>query len=226
MKRNIFLPIAAASIAAATAGALRLAAPAGAASRTAASGTEHFQLMSTSPTSNTANVIASGVFTKAGIDHQGSKVQHAGVQQRHIQDRALPGTGTPKLNPKTCLLTLNLRGTIALSGGTGAYKGISGKGTYQFSELAILAKSGGKCTMKKPPTASQVIIKATASVKRYPPAASASGPHPVRTSRNCNRRRPSRRSPGEGACAPGIPPGASETAWYWRRRRHRDQAQA
>jgi hypothetical protein len=74
------------------------------------------------------------------------------------------GTGTPKLNPKTCLFTLNLHGTIALSGGTGAYKGISGKGTYQFNELAILAKSGGKCTMKKPPIASQVIIKATASV--------------------------------------------------------------
>ncbi len=72
---------------------------------------------------------------------------------------------TPKLNPKTCLLTLNLHGAIALSGGTGAYKGISGKGTYQFNELAILAKSGGKCTTTKPPVASQVIIKATAAVK-------------------------------------------------------------
>jgi hypothetical protein len=165
VKRNISLTIAAASTAAATAGALWLAAPAGAAARVAASGTEHFQLMSTSPTSNTANVIASGVFTKAGIDHQGSKVDTLVFSNGTFKVAHSRGTGTPKLNPKTCLLTLNLRGTIALSGGTGAYKGISGKGTYQFSELAILAKSGGKCTMKKPPTASQVIIKATASVK-------------------------------------------------------------
>ena len=40
-----------------------------------------------------------------------------------------------------------------------------GTGTYQFNELAILARSGGKCTMKKPPTSAQVLIKATASVK-------------------------------------------------------------
>jgi hypothetical protein len=165
VKRNIFLAIAAASTGAATAGALWLAAPAGAAARTSVSGTEHFQLMSTSPTSNTANVIASGVFTKAGIDHQGSKVDTLVFSNGTFKIAHSRGTGTPKLNPKTCLLTLNLRGTIALSGGTGAYKGISGKGTYQFSELAILAKAGGKCTMKKPPTASQVIIKATASVK-------------------------------------------------------------
>ena len=164
MKRNISLTIAAASTAAATAGALWLAAPAGAAARTAASGTEHFQLMSTSPTSNTANVIASGLFTKAGIDPQGNKVDTLVFSNGTFKIAHSRGTGTPKLNPKTCLLTLNLHGTIALSSGTGAYRGISGKGTYQFSELAILAKSGGKCTMKKPPTASQVIIKATASV--------------------------------------------------------------
>ncbi len=51
-----------------------------------------------------------------------------------------------------------------MSGGTGTYKGIRGKGTYQFSELAILAKSGGKCSMKKPPTAFQMVIKVSATV--------------------------------------------------------------
>ena len=54
--------------------------------------------------------------------------------------------------------------SVALSGGTGAYKGISGKGTYQFNELAILAKAGGKCTMQKPPVAFQLLIKASATV--------------------------------------------------------------
>ena len=41
---------------------------------------------------------------------------------------------------------------------------MSGKGTYQFNELAILAKAGVKCTMKKPPVAFQGLIKASATV--------------------------------------------------------------
>ena len=164
MKRNTPLTIAAASTAAATAGALWLAAPAGAAARTAVSGTENFQAIS-SATSSTRSLIASGLFTRGGVDRVGNKVDTFVFSNGTFKVAHSRGTGTPKLNPKTCLFTATIKGTIALSGGTGAYKGISGKGTYQFSELAILAKSGGKCTMKKPPTASQVIIKATASVK-------------------------------------------------------------
>jgi hypothetical protein len=139
--------------------------PAGAAVRPAVSGTENFQLMSTSATSNTASVIASGVFTAGGTDHMGSKVDTLVFPTGSFKVAHSKGTGSQKLNPKTCLATASLRGTVALSGGTGAYKGISGKGTYQLSELAIFAKSGGKCTMKKPPTAFQLIIKATAAVK-------------------------------------------------------------
>ena len=164
MKRTISFTIASASTAAATAAALWLAVPRRWA-WPAVSGTENFQLMSTSPTSNTARVIASGVFTAGGIDRQGSKVDTLVFPNGTFKIAHSKGTGTPKLNPKTCLFSATIHGTIALSGGTGAYKGISGKGTYQFNELAILAKAGGKCTMTKPPTASQVIIKATASVK-------------------------------------------------------------
>jgi hypothetical protein len=163
VKHNVSFAIAAAT---ATAAALWLAVPAGASvSRPTVSGTENFQLMSTSATSNTASVIASGVFTAGGVDHMGSKVDTLVFSNGSFKVAHSKGTGTPKLNPKTCLFTLNLHGTIALSGGTGAYKGISGKGTYQLNELAILARSGGKCTMKKPPTSVQVLIKATASVK-------------------------------------------------------------
>ena len=166
MKRTISFAIASASAAAATAAALWLAVPAGAAAGPAASGTESFQLMSASPTSNTARVIASGVFTAGGIDRQGSKVDTLVFPNGTFKIAHSRGTGTPKLNPKTCLFSATIHGTIALSGGTGAYQRISGKGSYQFNELAILAKSGGTCTMTKPPVASQVIIKATASVTR------------------------------------------------------------
>ena len=163
MKRKFSL--AAVSAAIATAAALWVAVPAGAATgHQAASGPEHFQLMSTSATSNTASVIASGVFTAGGVDHMGSKVDTLVFANGSFKVAHSKGTGRPKLNPKTCLLTLMVRGTVALSGGTGAYKGISGKGTYQFNQLAILAKVGGKCSMKKPPVAFQALIKASAMV--------------------------------------------------------------
>ena len=58
---------------AASGAALWLAVPAGASS-TAVTGTEKFQIMTTSATSSTASVIAAGVFTAGGVDHQGNKV--------------------------------------------------------------------------------------------------------------------------------------------------------
>ena len=165
MKRNVSFATAAAAAAAATVAALWLAVPAGAGARPAVSGTENFQAVTSSATSSTRSVIAYGVFTAGGVDHAGNKVDTFVFSNGTFKVAHSKGTGKPTLNPKTCLFTATIHGTIALSGGTGAYKGISGKGTYQFSELAILAKSGGKCTMKKAPVAYQAIIKATASVK-------------------------------------------------------------
>ena len=141
MKRTISFAIASASTAAATAAALWLAVPAGAAVGPAVSGTENFQAIS-SATASTRSVIASGVFTKGGVDHVGNKVDTFVFSNGRFKVAHSKGTGRPTLNPKTCLFSATIHGTIALSGGTGAYKGISGKGTYQFNELAILAKAG------------------------------------------------------------------------------------
>ena len=143
-----------------TSAAVWLAVPAGAVS---VSGTENFQIMTTSATSSTFGVIAHGVFTAAGVDHSGSKVDtlvfpNGSFKMTHT------GKARQTFNPKTCLLTISEKAVITLSGGTGAYKGISGKGTAQASILAIGAKSMGKCSMTKPPVALQQVIKATASV--------------------------------------------------------------
>lgn len=162
MKRTISCAIAATATSAVTAAALWLAVPAGA---TAVSGTENFQAVTTSATSSTQGVIASGVFTVAGISREGSKVSTFVFPAGSFKVAHSKGIGPQKFNPKTCLFTVSQHGTLALSGGTGAYKGISGKGTYKLSILAIAARSGGKCSMKKPPIAYQQIIKATASVK-------------------------------------------------------------
>jgi hypothetical protein len=138
------------------------AAPAG--PRAAVSGTEHFQAMSTSATA-APKVIASGVFTQAGVDHEGSHNTGTFVfPNGTITVKNSPGTGTQTVNPKTCLLQVNLHGTYKLLGGTGAYKGITGSGTYKLSILGIGAKSGGKCSRTKPPVAFQQLIQASGPV--------------------------------------------------------------
>ena len=81
-------------------------------------------------------------------------------------------TGTQSFNPKTCLLTINFHGTYQLTGGTGAYQGITGSGNYKLGILAIGAKSGGKCSKSLPPVAFHQVINVTkasclASVAKY-----------------------------------------------------------
>ena len=147
------------------AGAIAVSGVAAAAAHTSASGTEQFQIMSTSATSSTSSIIARGVFTAGGVDHSGSKVDTAVFPGGSFKIAHSKGTGSQSFNPKTCLMTVNQHGTYKLSGGTGAYAGISGSGTYQVSILAVAARSGGTCSKTKPPVAFQQIIKASGPVK-------------------------------------------------------------
>jgi hypothetical protein len=135
-----------------------------AATHSATTGTETFQMMTTSGTSPTASVIASGVFTAPGTDHEGKNSATFTFPSGTVTVKHSPGTGHQSLNPKTCLLTLNLHGTYTLTGGTGAYAGITGNGTYKLSILAIGARVGGKCSQSKPPLAWHQVINATGPV--------------------------------------------------------------
>jgi hypothetical protein len=151
-------------VVAAGAAVLWLAVPAGAApGGPAVSGTENLQVVSTSATASTLSVIATGVFTAGGVDHSGKTVDTL-VFPKGSFKVTHKGTTTAKLNPKTCLLTVSGPATITLSGGTGAYAGISGTGKAQLSILAIAARSGGKCSTTMPPVTFQQIIKGTAQV--------------------------------------------------------------
>jgi hypothetical protein len=140
------------------------AAPTGA--RGAVSGTEHFQMMTTSGTGSTGSVIASGVFTAPAVDHEheATNTSTFTFSNGTILIKHSNGTGTQNFNPKTCLLTINQHGTYKLQSGTGAYAGISGSGTYQLSILAIGASSGGKCVQNKPPVAFHQVINASGPV--------------------------------------------------------------
>lgn len=134
---------------------------------TTVTGSEHFQFVNTSPTSNKSPLIAYGAFTAHGTDVEGAhntsvfKFANGTLKVKHSN-----GTGKQSFNPKTCLLQINQRGTYKIVGGTGAYKGISGHGTYHLQIVAIGAKSGGKCStsQRTPPVAFQQIIQASGPV--------------------------------------------------------------
>lgn len=154
--------ITSAIVAAAAAAAMGGAGIAVASTHSATTGTENFQMMTTSATSPTSSLIASGLFTKPGTDKEGSHntslftFSNGTVSVKHS-----PGSGQQSFDPKTCLLTINFHGTYKLTGGTGKYAGITGNGTYKLNILAIGAKSGGKCTQSLPPVAFHQVINAT-----------------------------------------------------------------
>ena len=127
-------------------------------------GTENFQLMTTSATATTLPVIAYGLFTAAGVDHPGSKVDTLVFSNGSFKINHSKVPVKIKVNPKTCLLQGSGTGKVTLFGGTGAYKGISGTPVATVSILAIAAKSAGKCSQTKPPVAFQQLIKASGKV--------------------------------------------------------------
>jgi hypothetical protein len=156
---------------AAAAAVVGLASPAGASPVVAGgpavvTGTEHFQMMTTSGTASSFPVIAYGVFTTPGVDHEsggpGATFVFPGgtVKVKHTN-----GTGPQSFNPKTCLLQVTLRGTYTITGGTGKYKGISGHGTFTAQILGIGAKSKGSCSQTLPPVAWQQEIQASGPVR-------------------------------------------------------------
>lgn len=130
-----------------------------------ATGTESFQLMTTSATSPASSVIAHGVFTGAAVDHQQAHNMDTFVfSNGTVRVHHTNGKGQQSFNPKTCLMTINQRGGYRITGGTGKYAGISGHGRYQLSILALGARSGGKCSQSKPPVAWHQVINASGPV--------------------------------------------------------------
>jgi hypothetical protein len=136
-----------------------------AAVRAATSGTEHFQLMTTSPTSPTSTIIADGVFTAGGVDHAGNRTDKVVFPGGTFKIRHGRGHARQSFDPRTCLLKLSVHGGYKLLDGTGAYAGISGHGKYRLHILAIGARVNGKCSRRQAPVAFEQIIKAHGPVQ-------------------------------------------------------------
>src|SRR5215470_7100750 len=122
---------------------------------------EHFQLVTTSTANNAPeSIIARGAFTAGGVNHPGNKVDTAVFPNGTFKIAHSNGTGTPRFNPRTCLGVIVLNGTYRLSGGTGAYAGISGHGIYRLNITFVGARNSvSQCSNKLPPVAFQQIIR-------------------------------------------------------------------
>jgi hypothetical protein len=136
------------------------------ASAAGSSGFEYFQLVNATVANNApTSIIARGTFTAGGVDHPGNTVDTVVFPDGTFKITHSNGTGTPRFNPRTCLGVFALNGTYTLSGGTGAYAGITGHGIYRLSITEVAARnSAGKCSNKLPPTAFQQIIRAQGPV--------------------------------------------------------------
>jgi hypothetical protein len=127
--------------------------------------TEHLQLDSVSATSNRAPVIATGVFTASGVDHQGSgNIDKVVFPGGTFKINHTNGAGPFHFSPKTCVFSGTIHGTYKIYGGTGRYAGISGHGKYVADVLGIGPRTAnGKCNPNQnaAPVAQQEIIRAS-----------------------------------------------------------------
>jgi hypothetical protein len=134
--------------------------------RSAASGTEHFSLMSTQPSASKYVAIASGLFTASGVDISGNSVDLVRLSGGTFKINH--GTAVhilkEKLNQQTCLLQFAATAKFKVEDGTRAYKGISGSGKALITGLGIARRSHGQCNPNANPLASEQTITATAHI--------------------------------------------------------------
>jgi hypothetical protein len=164
----------AAMVAAAVATVVGLAVPAGAspmAVRPAAvTGAEHLQAMSTSGTATTQGVIAWGIFTNYGIDHENNSNAATSTDLFTFAGGSFKVTHTTKkqsqtVNAKACFYRYTASGIFKLSAGTGKYKGISGKGTFTLTGMGFGPKTkSGACNENANPVVAQQVIDANGTV--------------------------------------------------------------
>jgi hypothetical protein len=164
----------AAMVAAAVATVVGLAVPAGAsplAARPAAvTGAEHLQAVTTSGTATTQGVIAYGVFTNYGIDHENNSSAATSTDLFTFANGSFKVTHTTKkqsqtVNAKACFYRYTASGTFKLSAGTGTYKGISGNGTFALSGMGFGPKTkSGACNENANPIVYQQVIDANGTV--------------------------------------------------------------
>jgi hypothetical protein len=135
-------------VAAAAVAALATTGAAVAAASPAPAATEHWIVESTNPVSATATLIARGPLTAGGtINLETGDVTLPGgtLTLSHHQVH-----GTQGESARTCLATVTSSGTYQVADGTGAYRHVTGHGSYSLVAYAIVKKVNGKCSDSVP----------------------------------------------------------------------------
>ncbi len=131
------------------AGAMAMTAFTSQASAQPAGGTERFTIIQASE--NGGKVIATGAFTAVGTDVEQPSNGPSATSTFVFPDGTITVTrtdnpgGTGDFNPVACVGHFTNTGTYVLTGGTGAYSGISGGGTYSSRGTMIAARTPSGC---------------------------------------------------------------------------------
>jgi hypothetical protein len=126
--------------------------------------TESVQIMQTTIPGK-ATVIAHGAFTANGVAN--NTLDKIVFSNGTFKLRHSPGEGSSRFDAKTCLGSVHQHGTYKISGGTGAYAGISGHGRYHLDNLFVAARNAnGTCSHSKEPVGFQLVIRASGPVQR------------------------------------------------------------
>ena len=113
-------------------------------------------------------MLAFGAFNASGTDTEHPTGANSGTGLFQFPNgtvstshSANPG-GTSSFNPATCTSHFTGSGVFKLTGGSGAYKGIDGHGTYNVDGTVVSAHTATGCS--KQPVGALVIIKAVGPV--------------------------------------------------------------
>jgi hypothetical protein len=126
---------------------------------------EHFEAMSTNPVSAVATLIARGPLTIGGTVNLETGLAVLPGGQITLAHHQLHGSST--FSGRTCLATLTSSGTYRITGGTGRYRHVRGRGDYQLTGYAIVAKVHGKCGTNVVPYAQQTLLTASGPIWQW-----------------------------------------------------------
>jgi hypothetical protein len=125
----------------------------------AVTGTEHFQDVSASLTSNKSPVAAYGVFNAGGVDTQlGHRTDLFKFPGGSFLIKHKVTRSSQRFSKTACAGVQRQRGTYKISGGTGKYAGITGSGHFRLRVLIVARHTAHGCSQR--PVAVQVIIRA------------------------------------------------------------------
>ncbi|MDX6309986.1 MAG: hypothetical protein QOI06_3032 [Nocardioidaceae bacterium] len=143
-----------------------LAAPSLASAAPSRGGMEHIRIVSDSNRS-TSSIVIRGAFVDGGTDYAKGKRDVAVFADGGFIIHHPGGTFSFELNPRTCVAHLSGNGNYSIGGGFGAYRGVTGQGTYVFHGILTFGRNGqGRCAVHRAPTASQTIIRASGTMSK------------------------------------------------------------